>query len=131
MLSLGVQALAHLFGDYVLQSGWMANNKTQRSLPALVHATVYTTVFACLLQPSLASLMVIGGTHFFIDRFRLARYVVFAKEFIAPRSSWPHWEDCKATGLPGAVPPWLAVWLMIIVDNTTHLTINALALAYL
>lgn len=28
-------------------------------------------------------------------------------------------------------PPWLGVWLLILVDNTAHLTINHLALAFL
>jgi len=28
-------------------------------------------------------------------------------------------------------PPWLGVWLFIIIDNTFHLTINHLALLYL
>lgn len=41
------------------------------------------------------------------------------------------WEDCRATGFHKSRPEWLAVWLLIIVDNTLHLTINYLAVSYL
>ncbi len=41
------------------------------------------------------------------------------------------WADCSETGYYKALPQFLAVWLMIIFDNTMHLVINALTLAYL
>lgn len=44
---------------------------------------------------------------------------------------WHKWADCSATGYHKDVPPWLAVWLLIIVDNAMHIGINALALRYL
>lgn len=120
------QLILHLFGDYVLQSGWMADNKTKRSWPALVHATVYALPF--LLIASLQAWVVIWSTHFLIDRFRLARFVCFAKEFMGGR---PAWSDCSATGYPSAVPAFLSVWLMIAADNTLHLAINYLAIRFL
>ena len=72
------QILAHLIGDYVLQSHWMAQEKTKQSFAAAVHATTYTLPFLFLTQ-SVAALAFILWTHFLIDRFRLARYVVWAK----------------------------------------------------
>lgn len=36
-----------------------------------------------------------------------------------------------ATGFSDKTPIWLSTWLMIIVDNTTHITINYLCLTYL
>lgn len=134
------QLILHLIGDYITQSDWMANGKTSRYLPAMVHATVYSLPFL-LLKPSWLAFVAILVTHFFIDRFRLAKYVVFAKNFIGT----PHggddgrgkcdcgieWADCSATGYPSKTPPFLAVWLMIIADNTMHLTINYLSLRYL
>ena len=119
--------LLHFVGDYVTQSDWMANEKTKASLPAAIHALVYTLPFLLLTQSPLA-LAVIAGTHFAIDRWRLARFVVFAKNFIAPRSAWPTWERCKGTGYDMDRPPWLAVWLLIIADNVMHVAINAAAL---
>lgn len=70
-------------------------------------------------------------SHLVIDRLRLARYIVFAKNFLAPRSHWPTWERCKATGYDEARPVWLAVWLLIIADNALHLLINYLTLLFL
>lgn len=80
------QLILHLVGDYVTQSDWMASQKTTRYLPAFVHATVYSLPFL-LLRLSWIAFAIILGTHFLIDRFRLAKYVVWAKNFIAPPSS--------------------------------------------
>ncbi len=122
------QLLLHLIGDYVTQTDWMAQEKTKRNLAAFVHACVYSFPFL-LLSPSLAAFMVILVTHYFIDRYRLARYVVYAKNWTTNREL--RWEACKATGYPEGVPPWLAVWLLIIADNTMHLCINYAALRWL
>jgi hypothetical protein len=121
------QLILHLIGDYVTQSDWMAQNKTKRMWPALVHAMVYSLPF--FLIGSEHAWSVIFLTHYYIDRFRLARYVVFAKNFLG--TPWPAWEDCKATGYPSDRPDWLAVWLMIAADNTIHLAINYAALRWL
>ena len=83
MLITADQLLAHACGDYILQSDWMATEKTKKSIAAFVHAMTYTIPFL-LLTTSVAPLLVISGTHFVIDRWRLARYVVWAKNFIAP-----------------------------------------------
>lgn len=132
------QFLAHLWGDYIFQGDWMANNKTAKSFAALCHVLSYGVPFF-IIGASWWALIVIVGTHFFIDRFRLAKYVVFTKNLIAPGllTASPEWiakygwENCKGTGYPSETPPFLAVWLLIIADNTLHLTINYLALRYL
>lgn len=83
-----IQLILHLLGDYVTQSDWMAQNKTKCSKAAAAHAITYSLPFL-LLKPSWAAFAVILVTHFFIDRFRLARYVVWAKNVILqpkPRS---------------------------------------------
>jgi len=72
---------------------------------------------------------VIMGTHFLIDRFRLARYVCFAKNRITDPSL--KWADASGTGYHKDVPPWLSVWLMIIADNTLHIACNYLSLLLL
>lgn len=146
------QLILHLLGDYITQSDWMASNKTTSSVPCLVHATVYSLPFLLLTRSPLA-LFAIWSTHFVIDRYRLAKYVVWAKNvLLSPRerlsseanvgphiythTTWEldpklHWENCKVTGYPSETPVWLATWLMIIADNTMHLTINYLSLRYL
>jgi hypothetical protein len=124
------QLLAHALGDYVIQSDWMANEKTKRSLAALVHALTYALPFL-LLTSSPGALAIIVSTHFVIDRWRLARFVVFAKNFLGPRSKWPRWSECSQTGYPSDRPPWLAVWLLIIADNVLHVFINGAAIRWL
>jgi len=128
-----IQLILHLIGDYVTQSDWMAQNKAKHSLPAMAHALVYSLPFLFLTahapNPAIAGTVILV-THFLIDRYRLARYVVFAKNFLSP-NNYPKWEDCKATGYPSERPAWLAVWLLIAADNTLHLAINWAALKWL
>lgn len=152
------ELIAHLIGDYVLQSHWQATEKVKKSFACLVHVLLYGVPFY-FIGASWTALFVIVSTHFLIDRFRLAKYVCYAKQFIAPKSTlfndWTNydcscgicnfcngqqerllktefsWQNCKDTGFPSETPPFLAVWLLIIVDNTMHLCINFLALRYL
>lgn len=126
MLGLEI-ILAHLAGDYLLQTNWMAVEKTKRWLPAILHGLTYTLPYVLLTQ-SLLALLVIGGTHVVIDRYRLARHVVWLKNQFAPRNfRTPH----TATGYGDDMPPWMAVWLMIVADNTIHLLINLAAIKWL
>lgn len=119
--------LAHLVGDYLLQSHWMATEKTQRWWPAVAHGATYTLPYLAVTRSPLA-LLTIGVTHVVIDRFRLARYVVWLKNQIAPRRSRP---TLTATGYPSGTPDWLAVWLLIVADNTIHLLINSASVVLL
>jgi len=123
------QIVAHLVGDYVIQSDWMAIEKTKQSWAALIHALVYTIPFLFITQ-SIQALIWIAGLHFIIDRWRLARYVCWAKNFLAPKRYWHPWAECSGTGYHKDRPPWMSVWLMIIADNTMHLITNGLAIAY-
>lgn len=136
--------LSHAFGDYIVQSSWMANEKTSRSLPAAAHAVSYAACFLPITR-SVRALAVIGGTHFVIDRWRLAKYICYAKNQAAPKRDtypWSHADGtgyhtvnmppyihdqtgCQATG----TPPWLSTWLLIIIDNTAHVCINRWALS--
>ena len=125
------QLVLHAVGDYLLQSHWMATAKTSRKTAALAHALVYSGPFL-LLAPSWAALFFIFGTHFVIDHWRLARYVCWSKNFLAPPSEWPApWSKCSTTGYDPNLPAWLAIWLMIIADNVMHVLCNAAALRWL
>jgi hypothetical protein len=122
------QLILHMFGDYITQTDWMANKKTKHTLIAVLHAAIYSVPFL-LLSPSLNALIMIFATHAVIDRYRLARFVVFAKNLATQPTL--KWSDCNATGYPKETPPWLAVWLLIVADNTMHLMINYAALRWL
>lgn len=143
MLITADQLVAHAIGDYVLQSDWMANEKTKKSIAAALHAVTYSLPF-CLIAQSGLAMAVIIVTHFIIDRWRLARYVCWAKNFFAPPSTmlevegkvihqrwWHPWADCVGTGYHRDRPPWMAVWLMIIADNVLHVLCNGAAIKYL
>lgn len=121
------QLLIHLFGDYISQTEKMATKKTSSYTWTLIHAFVYSLPFF-LLTSSYTAISVIFITHFFIDRFRLARYVIFAKNKLTNFNL--KWSDCSKTGFHKNTPEWLSVWLMIIIDNTMHLIINYCAIRW-
>jgi len=141
MLSLAI-LLAHLVGDYLLQTNSMAQRKTGSWKWALIHAGMYSLPYAALLfvlvggitWPCIIALLVIGGTHAVIDRYRLAKHVIWAINNGLPhdaRDSYG-WAEAEANaGYTEAHPVWLKTWLMFIVDNTIHLVINAIAIAVL
>lgn len=135
------QLVAHAVGDYIMQSHWMAKNKGKDSVAALIHAATYTLPFL-LITLSLPALALIFGTHFIVDRFRLARFLVWLKNGPIERCTagritpagleWQDrwkWKPVTATGYPDDTPPWLAIWLTIIADNIIHVICNAGALA--
>ena len=125
------QLIAHLFGDYLIQSSWMARHKATDFRVALAHGMFYGIPFL-LLRPSLAAWLVIVITHALIDRGRLARYVVWAKERLLspPWHRVPPLAACP-TGYDPAQPEWLNTWLFILTDNILHLLINGAALRWL
>lgn len=124
------QLVAHAVGDYIIQSHWMATEKTKQHTAAAIHAVTYTLPFALITQ-SLAALAVICGTHFLIDRFRLARFVVWFKNGVGAPPTATGYGPITATGYQDEVPAWLSVWLLIAADNIMHVICNALAIAYL
>ena len=87
-----IQLILHLIGDYVTQSDWMANNKTKHWWPAICHAVMYSLPFL-LLGPSVLAFAIILTTHFAIDRWRLARYVVWAKNCLLQPDGAVYWVD--------------------------------------
>lgn len=109
----------------------MATEKTRKSFAALGHALFYGIPFVTM-GASLAAWAVIVATHFAIDRWRLARFICWAKNVaFCPPSAEVSWANCKATGYPSDTPPWLSVWLLIIADNIMHVAINGAALRWL
>lgn len=122
------QLLAHLVGDYVLQTTRMAEHKIHSSPIAILHAVVYTLPFTFITLSPWA-LAVICGSHAIIDRYRLAHYVAMAKNMAGDPKRWRDY--ITYTGYSEEMPPWMAVWLLIVTDNTIHLLINYFAIKYL
>ncbi|MFD6274537.1 hypothetical protein ACFWFI_02945 [Streptomyces sp. NPDC060209] len=64
-----------------------------------------------------------------LDRYRAAKYLVWARNLLAPASWRVKWADVQANqGSPMSVPSGLANALVIVADNTVHLAINTAAL---
>lgn len=141
MLQLIVHGLADFFFG---QASYQAINKSKAYPPAIVHVLLYTACFL-VLTLSWKALLVIGVTHFLIDRYSIPKYLIFAREWILNPKSWrATWPNCNHTGFFDHVgdawgdenqdkmrPPWLTWWLVIIFDNILHLTCNYFALKYL
>jgi len=121
------QLILHLIGDYITQTNWMAKNKNNILIVA-IHAALYSLPFF-LLSSSILAITVIFTSHVVIDRYRLARFIIFAKNKVTEPSL--QWVDAQKTGFHKDIPDWLAGWLLIIVDNTMHLAINYASLRWL
>ena len=124
----GDQIIAHFVGDYILQSDWMVQHKSRKWSAAFIHVVFYTLPFLFLTTDPLV-LSVIAGTHMVIDRWRLARHLIWIKNWPWPGSK--PWSECKETGFSPDLPKYLSTWLLIIVDNVVHILINGAALTYL
>lgn len=140
-MSVAVQLLCHWIGDYVLQSHSMAVRKVESWYWAAVHALFYTVPFAVALflvggrgPGPIVALVIIAGTHAVIDRYRLAKWLSWAKNIALPHHDEDEYtwaEGRKNAGYPEGVPAWMSNWLMIILDNGLHVVINALAIGVL
>lgn len=124
---------AHMVGDYVIQSDWMAQEKTKDVEVAFLHGLTYGIPFIPLLfvfdvRWPMVAWFVITLTHALIDHHAVARHVVWFKNQFAPKAFRP---GHTATGHGEDRPPFLTVWLVILVDNLIHISINTAALVWL
>ena len=123
--------LAHMVGDYVIQNDWMALQKTHNWAVAAIHGATYTIPFVPVvwgLHASWWALAVIGGTHVVLDHTYAVKYLIWAKNQLAPKA---YRFAQTPTGFGPDRPDWIAVWLMIIVDNLTHMLINIASVVWL
>lgn len=97
----------------------MANEKVKRNFPAFIHALVYSLPFLFICFNPFW--FVIFITHYFIDRYRLARYWI---RFINRTDNFDNF------GYPKDLPVFLSMWLLFIVDNTMHIIINSLSIYF-
>jgi hypothetical protein len=103
--------IAHLIGDFLLQTSWMAVNKATQWVPLFVHVTVYTTVIGIFAfisgEISWAGMVVIFIGHVILDR----------RTFVA----WWVRQVQRATGKE-------AGWLGIVADQIFHIILLAVAI---
>lgn len=137
-LALLLGLLAHVAGDYGLQTSWMAREKLTRFDAAAVHAGAYSVPFVPLLalaapswQFALAGWVVVAGTHAVLDRFRVARTLVWARNQLAPARDRYAFATADAGGFAPGTPAHLSCWLTTIVDNLIHVAINSATMWWL
>ena len=123
--------LGHLVGDYLLQNNWMAENKHKHLglgwLTCTVHCLLYTAAVCFFTwEFSLLWIVCVFLSHFIIDKFALAeRYLKIINgrsigTFLASRENQ---EYSPHIGLRAS----LVVLVYVVVDNTMHLLLMALA----
>jgi len=112
MSSFDLLLIAHLLGDFPLQTSWMAMNKATKWLPLIAHSALYTATLEVIAYwgfggLGLWQLFTIFIAHIFLDR----------RTFV----SW--WvRNIMRTDLAKNQ------WLGIMVDQVFHLTLLALIL---
>lgn len=121
--------LAHFTGDYILQSQWMATEKSHKGWrghkACTIHVLAYTLAFvlvAGIYNPW--ALLAIALPHWLIDRWSLASYLLSFKNGYTLHDVWQKAPLCAAPD-----PDKLAsnVWkvafaapVYIVNDNTIH-----------
>jgi len=82
---------AHLIGDYLIQTDWMALNKKKNSFQCLIHVVTYMVPFFWC-HFLWWQLIAIAAQHYFIDRTNFVRWFMKVKgseKFaIGPCSPW-------------------------------------------
>lgn len=98
---------AHLIGDYLIQTDWMAKNKKISSLACLLHVICYLIPFM-FTKLSYLAILVIGIEHFIQDRTTIVTKLMIL------------------TGSEDFTKPPMSPWSVIIVDNILHVLFIAL-----
>ncbi|MFZ3130840.1 MAG: DUF3307 domain-containing protein [Desulfosporosinus sp.] len=104
--------VAHLIGDFPLQTSWMADKKANNWLPLLAHSALYTAIIG------LISLIGFGG----LALWQLA--TIFLAHVTLDRRTFVAWwvNQIMRTNLSENR------WLGIMIDQVFHVTILALIL---
>ena len=102
IFSENIFIIAHLIGDYVFQTDWMAKGKKVSSWICTVHVLAYILPFLFI---GLAwwQLLLISGQHWIQDRTNIVKW-------------WMH-----IAGQKDFASPPMAPWSIILIDNTGHL----------
>lgn len=130
--------LAHFIGDYVLQNNAMAKYKTSNTKVAFIHGFIQGLLLEIVVMAFYPNtiwwvvytiFLITWLSHSYIDRYRLAKPIIWAINQIAPKSERYPWYKAKENnGHSFGTPNYMSNWLMIIFDNTLHLTITFILL---
>ncbi|MBO8156544.1 MAG: DUF3307 domain-containing protein [Bacillaceae bacterium] len=104
--------VAHLIGDYLFQTNWMAMNKARRWDALMVHSIVYTGVI------SIVSWMTFGGLSM------TGILIVFLSHLILDRRRFIVWWVRRVMRTDETKVPWI----VIVVDQVFHIMVLAIIL---
>lgn len=126
------QVVAHLVGDYLIQTEWMVARKTKNLYVAILHALSYSLPFLFFTHSWLAMFVIIW-THSVIDRLSLARYICAWKNGRRVPTTRSGLTEPTHEAITTDSVKQLAInaWIFILIDNMMHITINGLAIKYL
>lgn len=108
MLTLAI-IIGHLVGDYILQNDFIASRKASDSLICGLHCALYTLAL-------MVSLLIIGVTW-----TPFTWWFIFTTHFFADRYSLARWWMIELSGQKDFATGPCSPWSVIIVDNTFHL----------
>jgi len=112
MSNFDILLIAHLIGDYLFQTNWMAANKVKEWPPLIFHSFIYTSIIWII------SILGFQGLSFKACIFIFVCHIVLDQRQLVKL-----WSD-KIMGLKDGEPSWLRT----MVDQTFHLIVLALAL---
>ncbi|WP_227396347.1 DUF3307 domain-containing protein [Jeotgalibacillus aurantiacus] len=104
--------LAHLIGDFLFQTGWMASKKSTEWIPLLTHCFVYTI-----------TILIVSWMTFGVMSL-VAYLFIFVTHVILDRQKFVRWWVKRMMQTPAGPDKWLT----IVVDQIFHLIILAIAL---
>jgi hypothetical protein len=103
--------VAHVFADFVFQTGWMVRHKRRPAVLALHGAIVFATAFALLGPAAAAPLIALALTHVGIDIVKIRLPARGAGPFLADQGAHLLSLLVVALAVPGlwAASPWAAM----------------------
>ncbi|WP_377890248.1 DUF3307 domain-containing protein [Alkalihalobacillus sp. R86527] len=105
--------IAHLVGDFLFQTKWMAKGKHNRWLPLLSHVSIYTAVLGIFAWIGFGGLSILQLAFIFITHLILDR-----RTFVA----W--WTRVVMRDVDGSVG-----WLKVITDQVFHFIVIAIVVS--
>ncbi len=114
--------LGHVIGDYILQPRIMANKKGSQSVEGylwcFLHCMIYTMSVCCVLKDTTPlTLFIIFNSHFWIDKFSMAKYwmiILNGKDYVKLFSKTPDNHIDLLEMIFGS-------FVYIVIDNSFHI----------
>lgn len=100
--------ILHFIGDYIVQTRWMATNKSSKTKALAVHATVYGL---CLLPISFLYAVVNAGVHGLVDGITSR----------ATKECWAQSKNKNKSPRQRAIAEWMT-FLVMGLDQLIHIT---------